>query len=155
VHDQPRISTHIPNIKGLQRILACEKECAQAHSLRARHAADACAAHTQSFAVTRDVHWCLAEQDHYGRLSEEWRVKQAADLEAKAAELAALTAERERQRAQLEAYQARYDRDVAELAEQEVRQEAAEVQLWLAGEAIGTAVLRLGHHAQIAVRAGG
>jgi hypothetical protein len=83
-------------------------------------------------------------------LSDEWRVKQAADLEAKAAELTALTGERERQRAQLEAYQARYDRDVAELAEQEVRQEV----LLRSGGGLPVRAVQLGHRRQSTKRAG-
>lgn len=65
-----------------------------------------------------------AEQDDFARSAEEWKAKQAAELESKAAELAALTAERDRQRAQLEAFQARYDRDLAELAEREAAEAA-------------------------------
>jgi hypothetical protein len=61
-----------------------------------------------------------AEQDTYTKQTEEWKAKQAAELEAKSTELQALTAERERQRAALEAYRARYDKDLAELAEAEV-----------------------------------
>lgn len=64
------------------------------------------------------------EQDEFARSAEEWKAKQAAELESKAAELAALTAERDRQRAQLEAFQARYDRDLAELAEREAAEAA-------------------------------
>lgn len=64
-----------------------------------------------------------ADQEEYTRLADEWRVKYAADLAASEAELAKLTGAREQQRQALMRYQERYDKELADLAEQEAEEE--------------------------------
>lgn len=66
---------------------------------------------------------CLvhAEQDELAREAEALRLRHAADTEAKAAELRALVAERDKQATQLSELQARYERNAADLAELQVR----------------------------------
>ena len=62
-----------------------------------------------------------ADQEQYAKLADEWKARQAADVEAKAAELLALQKRRDGLKARLEAYEEHYRADLAELAELEVR----------------------------------
>lgn len=63
------------------------------------------------------------EQEDFARHAEEWRTRHATELETKETELRSLTTEREKQRVELERLQQRYDKDLAELADQEAEEE--------------------------------
>lgn len=65
-----------------------------------------------------------AEQEEYTRLADEWRVRYANELAVAEAEVTRLTGIREQQRQTLLRFQERYDKELAELAEKEVRARA-------------------------------
>jgi hypothetical protein len=81
------------------------------------------------------AHSSCPEQDDLSRMAESLRLRQAADAEAKEAELRGLSAERDAQAAQLRALQSRYERNLADLAQlQAEAEEKGEAARFAAGE---------------------
>jgi hypothetical protein len=77
--------------------------------------------HTTHYPLVSHPRCNIAEQEDFTKRADEWRARYAADLSAAESEVSRLTSQREAQRQQLLKLQERYDRELADLADKEVR----------------------------------